>query len=1341
MEKRMKSSSKSVAFRSALICFLMAVSILLAAMGVRLVALPVNADTSFDSVEVYDYYDLTGGANVGQYLPTGTAASEIGRLPSDKNNAMRMKMVLPSPFTEEIQFGTFAPEGADHIWYSNSIIVGFWAGHVRISLMDATQSPNPIEKGSAEVDDIRAGSQITFEIGSKKQYENSEYIADYIYVTINGEEVIGWSNTAKTELGTRFITPYFSSGAVVLKTAYAEAVSVTEDFYDLTGENEILCDQAGVYTAALGRELSANLNVAFKTKITMPEAPDAAGMQIGVFNVGDPHIWVDNSLILRIREGYLGVFYVNTLLADCVNVPEIAASSTFELEIGIVKGIARGENYFGNIIYVKINGDEILSYTDVNKTEFGKKLMYPYQEPAPNIRMSTTYTLELETPQIVDIHDITGLAENTYTTVGCYSATIGEFPTNVNVAFKAKMTLPSSFSDAGIKLALFSSGVNNFWEGKGRIVRFAPQTLLLSDQTDANHHVYTGVEALTAGNTFELEIGYVRATFGKTVSNATYVKIDGVQIGLHLGDASEELGTKLFYPYLDPGSPSLILETAKTVGTVNFRVENGTASGLDFVSGSGTIVTLNPDSGTFLRSITKNGEPFTDYTLEGGEYKIEIADPNASDEWRAEFAVPVRDDVSVSDIADLTGYAEKYFYSAADSTQIGTLSWLNTGFRTKMNLSLTNDFQAMKFGIWQGDDRVQMWGTKGFIVRFNPNDGTIHLADAGETLLASCSVEGIFDGEEFLFEIGAAKGYVDDEYVCNVVYIEIDGTEVIRYIDAEKKEHGSALLAPYMTAGSTALYVSAKQTKTFTVNANRATVIGNSYVEGGNGAVLYLKPESGYMLASFTKNGEGVTGFTSTADGMIILAIGTPSESDIYSAEFASISFDEVQAYDLYDITGKTSFEFTRSADSWDLGNVPWLNTAFKTKINIGETTPGIKFAAFIQTYDRLYMWGSHEGTTGMIIRLGNGTVILANDGEVPMAIGTHVAVVSGGEFVLEIGAKKAYAGDEWVANYIYIAIDGTEVVHYVDYSKVERGTIIMTPYMDNETDRSSFKTTYTQSNLTIRTAEGIALGEEIPAFADRAYTLDVPMAKGYVVTGVTLNGTDVMQNLSEVKGYGYVLKIAGGIPDGSELVFTTEKISYNISITAPDHASAFADKGETVLKNDSVVFTLKPEKGYRISSVTLNGEDVTALLVPSSDAWTLEIETVEEALSLSFTVEALTYTVTLPQVELGTVTADKTSVPAGGSVTITVTPDEGYFVKEVKINGETVRINGDGTYTVSQVLEDLTVEVSFELKEVENITEPKGGCGSSLIEIPAAAVMIFAAVVVIIAKKRGTTK
>ena len=105
----------------------------------------------------------------------------------------------------------------------------------------------------------------------------------------------------------------------------------------------------------------------------------------------------------------------------------------------------------------------------------------------------------------------------------------------------------------------------------------------------------------------------------------------------------------------------------------------------------------------------------------------------------------------------------------------------------------------------------------------------------------------------------------------------------------------------------------------------------------------------------------------------------------------------------------------------------------------------------------------------------------------------------------------------------------------------------------------------------------------------------------------------------------------------------------------------------------------------------------------------------------------------------------DGTSVPAGGSVTLTVKPDEGYYVKELKINGEMVRVNSDGTYTVSGVYENINAEVSFEaIPETGAAPEAGGLEWYWILLIVFGGIVVaggIAVSVIFIVKKRGASK
>ena len=83
--------------------------------------------------------------------------------------------------------------------------------------------------------------------------------------------------------------------------------------------------------------------------------------------------------------------------------------------------------------------------------------------------------------------------------------------------------------------------------------------------------------------------------------------------------------------------------------------------------------------------------------------------------------------------------------------------------------------------------------------------------------------------------------------------------------------------------------------------------------------------------------------------------------------------------------------------------------------------------------------------------------------------------------------------------------------------------------------------------------------------------------------------------------------------------------------------------------------------------------------------------------------------------VKNGSVTADKQEAYLGDTVTFTVTPDEGYEIDTVTVNGETLTAGSDGKYTYTVAgIEDVEVSATFKAASSQGGgegTEPEGGC------------------------------
>lgn len=76
------------------------------------------------------------------------------------------------------------------------------------------------------------------------------------------------------------------------------------------------------------------------------------------------------------------------------------------------------------------------------------------------------------------------------------------------------------------------------------------------------------------------------------------------------------------------------------------------------------------------------------------------------------------------------------------------------------------------------------------------------------------------------------------------------------------------------------------------------------------------------------------------------------------------------------------------------------------------------------------------------------------------------------------------------------------------------------------------------------------------------------------------------------------------------------------------------------------------------------------------------------------------TYTVTANAASGGTIELSADTVSAGGSITVTVKPDEGYVLKSLTVNGQAVAVKADGTYVIENIFADQTVAAEFEKKQ-----------------------------------------
>lgn len=173
------------------------------------------------------------------------------------------------------------------------------------------------------------------------------------------------------------------------------------------------------------------------------------------------------------------------------------------------------------------------------------------------------------------------------------------------------------------------------------------------------------------------------------------------------------------------------------------------------------------------------------------------------------------------------------------------------------------------------------------------------------------------------------------------------------------------------------------------------------------------------------------------------------------------------------------------------------------------------------------------------------------------------------------------------------------------------------------------------------------------------------------------------------VYGYSapYIQEVQGYL---EEKVAGVNDVKYTVAVTADaEKGTVELDKTQVAL-GETAVATVTAKEGYAAAKVEFNGVTLT----PNAEGkyeFTGAIYT--NSLVVEF-AEDLQYDITINTPENGTAELSATKAKIGTEITITVSPDEGYKVNYVKVNGESIRaVDGAYKFTLSGTT---SVEVAF---------------------------------------------
>lgn len=145
-----------------------------------------------------------------------------------------------------------------------------------------------------------------------------------------------------------------------------------------------------------------------------------------------------------------------------------------------------------------------------------------------------------------------------------------------------------------------------------------------------------------------------------------------------------------------------------------------------------------------------------------------------------------------------------------------------------------------------------------------------------------------------------------------------------------------------------------------------------------------------------------------------------------------------------------------------------------------------------------------------------------------------------------------------------------------------------------------------------------------------------------------------------------------------------------DINISNAEHGSINGEN--TVAFGEDYTFTVIPDVCYEIGAVMVNGSEVA---LDANNSYTIQNVTTEQTINATFT--QISYTITASAGNGGTITnVGSTSVNCGDDITYTITPDEGYMISDIEVDGQS--IGTESSYSFTNVTSDHTISATFEI-------------------------------------------
>ena len=344
---------------------------------------------------------------------------------------------------------------------------------------------------------------------------------------------------------------------------------------------------------------------------------------------------------------------------------------------------------------------------------------------------------------------------------------------------------------------------------------------------------------------------------------------------------------------------------------------------------------------------------------------------------------------------------------------------------------------------------------------------------------------------------------------------------------------------------------------------------------------------------------------------------------------------------------------------------------------------------------------GYTETLTNILSDYNYEVLFVQNTYTVAATSGAHGTVSPAGISNYYHGQDVVYNIDAALGYYVAsVTVDGVATMYTQDDNMTS-----ITYTFNNINANHTISATFAQKMYTVTVNAG-AHGDITPGTGDFAFgatpTFNITPAAGYGIADVTVDG----ESVGAVNAYTFPALTAN-----HTIAATFAAYQYTINATAGNGGTITPAGNTTLAYNGTQTYTISANAGYHVHAVYVDGVSVGAVT-------TYTFTNVTENHLIYAAFEANEYTVTVNQPANGTITPGTTTVLYGATPAFVVTPNVGYNVTAITVNGSNValanvpNVNGTYTYTFPAISANQTITATMAVKTF-TITATAGANGS----------------------------